>query len=240
MIYQAAIYTPIIVFASVSAELPIPWVPSFLLTHTMDLITTALILYLSLGACVQYAHIRLKVVDLFDKAEECNVLLCMRAIICVCSCLVTGLRVLAGAYSVALPILVKDENMDINIQFTALVMVPLALSSVAVNLVLRFLIWRAKKENREVLGQPPNGEQQPFPACKYMALATVIVVMMVANLTLNNGDVVKMGAQLGFMSIAVPSAVILNNEKFYYSARARILERLPDDWSLPVFKVSPE
>ena len=225
--YWAAVTSPICINVLMETGTFLPQIPSFALSHFMDFLFTTLIIYLSVGTCIQYARVRLQTVNLFENLEERTVVLCMRMTIGVFSSLMVCSRIALGAYSIAFPRLMNREY-DIKIKITMAMMIPLILASILVNVVLKIFISIEKRKNKQVCGLH-NSKDPSIPICKYMISAIILGVVVVASLLIDKKmDLYKFNRDIQFaMAISAPLVVITRNKKIFTSAKKRVFLFFP-------------
>ncbi len=228
--YLITVYTTLLINMLLETKTLLTSIPAFVLSHLMDFNFTSLIMYLSVGTCIQYALVRLKKVNLFDNIREGIVLNCMRIAIGTLAGIVVGVRCTFGAYSIAYPRLM-NKDFDIRPNITMSFMVPLITYSIAINIVFRLLIRIEKRKNKEVYGIATDGESSNLPTGKYIALAVLLGVAVVAVLVID----IKMqplysffrDVQIGLLAIIAPFVAIRRNRKMYASAKKKVISIFP-------------
>ncbi len=227
LIYWFAFSTSIVIHTLVENDLVLPKAVAFLLALFEDFTYTTLIIYLAVGACIHYALIKLKTVDLFGSFDERKVHLAMRMAVAASAASIVGWRISVGAYNVKFPKLANDEEIVVRSDLTKAVMVPLCLASVLTNAVLRTLISLERRKDKQ---QCCSGSvTPPIPACKFIGFsaflgAAVFCTFMVDAKVLHE---VFRGMVFLLMTTVGPFVVIARNDRFRSSAEARVRGLFP-------------
>ncbi len=198
---------------------------AFVMGHSMDFFATLFIMYLSVGVVFQYARLKLKTVNLFEAVSDERIHNFVRSLLGTLASLVVALRCYFGAYSMAMPGLTQQEDMDIRLHLSASTMIFIGLSSLVINVTLRTLVFIERRGHNRSCNDSHLEGRHP-PACKYVGLSVTFVAFVIVTFLCYNVPGIREIMVYGMFCIVAPSIAILSNK----STRAFAAKRLIPHW----------
>lgn len=196
-------------------------------------------LYLATAAAAQYAHVRLRRADLTEELTEGQVRAALRAAIGgVAACLVAGFATLGSPFvfyhllagEPAPPVLSQPHPCPL------VVVVPLAVSAVAANCVLRALTFRERRKAASEDDDFGAGLRKSIAGYAVLAaiILSTIVVCLAFRTVYGEGNraimVMRMGMS-GALGVVLPAAAVLNVAKLRRFAARRAVGWAGELWA---------
>ncbi len=219
----------IIMNATAILDITIPSVPAFVLSQIADVCGASFAIYISAGICIQFAHIKLQVVNIFENITEESVSSVMRLVTFGFSNLICGAKILYGSHSIFYSMMTKTEERK---PYVGAAMVAiLGLISLIVNVTLRIVIYMEKKKYHRIQRDWQAKADIPFGAYISFALVLLllIVAVVVARLTGTKGAyITTRHVLLGLFCTALPCCLIYKNDKMKMYAQRTLLDFAKD------------
>ncbi len=165
---------------------------------------------------------KLRVVDLFEDIPEEDLQQFVRLFLGGSAAAVVGARFYHGCYSVALPELTGQPEMEIHLRVSMAIMVFIGLSSLVINVTLRTLI-HIEKSGPHGCGGPPPMVGKP-PASRYVVISLLFTAFVIAVVSVRAIPGTRDLLLFGMSCVLAPFAAIASQERMKKFAGRRTSE----------------
>ena len=215
--------------ATTIMDLSVHSVPAFVLSHTSEVCTASFAIYISAGISIQLAHVRLKVVNIFENITEESVSSVMRLVTFGFSNLICGAKILYGSHSIFYSMMTKTEERKSHV--VAAMVAILGLISLIINVTLRIVIYLEKKKYHRIRKDQQAKTDIPFGA--YISFALVLLLLIVAVVAAywtgtESTYTATRHVLLALFCTVLPCFVICKNDKMKHYAKRRLLDFVKD------------
>ncbi len=233
-IYAANFTTVAVINSILAAKLSLDRISALVLSNSVEFYVVCLGAYLSVGAVIQYAQVKLKTAELSENTSHQDLRSGIRFVVASFSVLINLAKVGSGSLGGFYSALTNKPN---NNEYSGAGIIAMCgAASILTNVALRALIYRERVINDRICGvrRRDRGSKR-IPLMPYIVLSFSIVMMMMTVVSANivgkpHGPIVVRNAGLGFFCGPLPFIGMLKDDRVGRFV-AKKLRSIMEEWA---------